>query len=87
LALWPALAGRRGATGVLRPAVTVGASVVLAGLLGTFVVELQRGGDLTGLTERAVAGAQAVWPLVVVVALRRQPSRSTRMSNAWSQPS
>jgi hypothetical membrane protein len=89
LALWPALAGRRGATGVLRPAVTVGASVVLVGLLGWFVVELQGGGELTGLSERAVAGTQAVWPLVVVVALRRarQPRRSPRMSNAWSQPS
>ena len=71
LALWPALAARRGATGILRPAVTVGASVALTGLLGWFVVELQGGGDLTGLSERAVAGAQAVWPLVVVVALRR----------------
>ncbi len=71
LALWPALAGRRGATGVLRPALTVGASAALVGLLGWFVVELQGGGDLTGLSERAVAGAQAVWPLVVVVALRR----------------
>lgn len=89
LALWPALAGRRGTTGILKPVVTVGASVVLVGLLGWFVVELQDGGDLTGLTERAVAGAQAVWPLVVVVALRRarQPRRSPRMSNAWSQPS
>ncbi|NUU18567.1 DUF998 domain-containing protein [Cellulomonas humilata] len=87
LALWPALAGRRGATGILRPVVTVGASVGLVGLLGWFVVELQGGGDLTGLTERAVAGAQAVWPLVVVVALRRQTSRSTSTSNAWSHPS
>jgi hypothetical membrane protein len=72
LALWPALALRRGATGVLRPAVSVGASAVLVGLLGVFVVELQAGGAATGLTERAVAGAQALWPLVVVVALRRE---------------
>lgn len=75
LALWPALAARRGAAGVLRPAVTVGASAVLTGLLGWFVVELQGDGDLIGLSERAVAGAQAVWPLVVVVALRRAASR------------
>ena len=71
LALWPALAARRGATGILSPAVTVGASAALTGLLGWFVVELQGDGDLIGLSERAVAGAQAVWPLVVVVALRR----------------
>ena len=92
LALWPALARRRGATGILRPAVAVGASAALVGLLGVFVVELQGGGAATGLTERAVAGAQAVWPLVVVVALRReaagrQPSRSARTSNAESHPS
>jgi hypothetical protein len=92
LALWPALARRRGATGILRPAVAVGASAALVGLLGVFVVELQGGGAATGLAERAVAGAQAVWPLVVVVALRReaagrQPSRSARTSNAESHPS
>ncbi len=92
LALWPALAGRRGATGILRPAVAVGASAALVGLLGVFVVELQGGGAATGLAERAVAGAQAVWPLVVVVALGReaagrQPSRSARTSNAESHPS
>ncbi|MET0787921.1 MAG: DUF998 domain-containing protein [Cellulomonas sp.] len=72
LALWPAFSRRRAATGILRPAVGVGASVVLVGLLGAFVLELQAGGDATGLTERAVAGAQALWPLVVVVALRRE---------------
>ena len=71
LALWPALAARRGATGILRPAVTVGASAVLVGLLVCFVVELQHDGDAVGLSERAVAGAQALWPLAVVVALRR----------------
>ncbi|WP_456845873.1 DUF998 domain-containing protein [Cellulomonas sp. P5_C6] len=71
LALWPAFARRRGATGILRPAVAVGASVVLVGLLGVFVVELQAGGGAVGLTERAVAGAEALWPLVVVLALRR----------------
>lgn len=72
LALWPALAWRRGAAGVLRPAVGIGASAVLVGLLGVFVVELQRDGDAIGLTERLVAGAQALWPLVVTAALRRR---------------
>lgn len=75
LALWPALAWRRGETrGVLRPAVGLGAAAVLAGLLVLFVLELQGltpdGGAATGLTERLVAGAQACWPLVVVVSLR-----------------
>jgi hypothetical protein len=88
LALWPAAAARRGGVGVLRPAVTVGASAVLTGLLGWFVVELQGGGDLTGLSERAVAGAQALWPLVVVIALRAaQDTCPASSSNAESQPS
>ena len=87
LALWPALAARRGATGILRPAVTVGASVALVGLLGVFVVELQGGGDAIGLTERAVAGAQALWPLVVVVALRRAVARRTPQVPNVSPPS
>lgn len=60
---------------VLGPAAGVGAAVVLTGLLVLFVVELQGltpdGGAATGLTERLVAGAQALWPLVVVLALRR----------------
>ncbi|MDM7830626.1 DUF998 domain-containing protein [Cellulomonas edaphi] len=72
LALWPALAWRRGGTGALRPAVGIAASVVLVGLLGAFVLELQRDGDAVGLTERLVAGAQALWPLAVVVWLRRR---------------
>ncbi|WP_456825849.1 DUF998 domain-containing protein [Cellulomonas sp. P5_E12] len=76
LALWPALARRRGATGVLRPAVGLGASAALVGLLGVFVVELQVDGDAVGLSERALAGAQALWPLVVVVALRRDARRA-----------
>ena len=76
LALWPALPRRRGGTGVLRPAVGLGASAALVGLLGVFVVELQVDGDAVGLSERALAGAQALWPLVVVVALRRDARRA-----------
>jgi len=76
LGLWPALAARRGEKGVLSPEVAIPASVVLLGLVGVFVAELQQitpdDGALTGLTERLVAGAQSLWPLVVVVALRRR---------------
>ena len=75
LALWPALSARRG-PGILRPAVQVTASAGLVGLLAAFGAELARDGDAIGLTERALAGAQALWPLVVVVALRRPPERS-----------
>lgn len=82
LALWPALAWRRSAAddprtrpAVMHPAVALGASAALVALLAWFVLELQgvgpAGGAHTGLAERAVAGAQAVWPLVVVLALRR----------------
>jgi hypothetical membrane protein len=77
LAVWPALAGRRGAAGVLAPAVTVGASVALGGTLGWFVRELQSDSDAVGRSERVLAGAEALWPLVVVVALRR-PGCSAR---------
>lgn len=97
LALWPALAWRRGhrhqqrhrpgaagsapgprAHAVLSAPVAVGAATALTGLLALFVLELQGltpdDGAATGLTERLVAGAQALWPLVVVVALRRAAS-------------
>jgi len=69
LALWPALAWRRdrSAPWVLRPTVSIVAAAVLVGLLGWFVVELYRDGPWIGVTERLVAGAQALWPLVVAL--------------------
>lgn len=82
LSLWPALAWRRtreDRPAVLAPRVAVTAAVVLSGLLAWFLLELQQAtptsGALTGLTERLVAGAQSVWPLVVVVGLVRHGSR------------
>lgn len=76
LGLWPALAARSRETGVLSRKVAVPASVVLLALVGVFVAELQQvtpdGGAATGLTERLVAGAQSLWPLVVTVALWRR---------------
>lgn len=76
LALWPAAAARPGGRGPLRRRWSAVASAGLVGLLGGFVLELQgvgpAGGALTGLTERALAGAQSLWPLVVVVTLRHQ---------------
>ncbi|MBO1751211.1 DUF998 domain-containing protein [Actinotalea sp. BY-33] len=75
LSLWPLGAWRREGTGPLRREVAWGAAAVLTGLLVWFVLELQQvtstGGALTGASERVVAGAQAVWPLVVVLWLRR----------------
>ncbi|MBX9243513.1 DUF998 domain-containing protein [Actinotalea ferrariae] len=77
LSLWPAFAWRRGerVPVVLRPVVGLAAAVVLLALLVLFVLELQGltpdGGAATGATERWLAGAQALWPLAVVLGLRR----------------
>lgn len=63
LTVWPGLAGV--------PSRRAGwaASGVLAVAMVWLGVEL--GGPRAGLAERAVAGAQALWPLATVVALRR----------------
>lgn len=73
LALWPALGTRRGegTPAVLRPRVGVTASLVLLGALGAFVATLQGAADAVGLSERVLAAAQALWPLVVVLGVRR----------------
>lgn len=74
LAAWPALAGQRSARApaVLRPAVAVPAAAVLLGLLTWFGAELAADRGLVGLSERAAAGAQAVWPLATVTLARRE---------------
>ncbi len=66
LTLWPVLAGA--------PSHRAGwlAGGVLAVALGWFALEL--GGPRSGLAERVVAGAQALWPLAVAWSLR---SRTT----------
>jgi hypothetical membrane protein len=71
VAAWPAVGGRRGtgvAAGLRRPVARVAAAVLL-GLVGWFAVELN--GPRTGLAERVAAGAQALWPLAVVLTDRR----------------
>ena len=51
------------------------AAGMLLGLLVWFGAELIAGGRQFGLAERVLAGAQAVWPLAVVLACRRsQPA-------------
>ena len=75
LALWPACAWRREARkalapGLLRRPCSVTAAAVLFCLLGWFAAELQGGTGLVGLTERLLAGAEAVWPLAVVLSAR-----------------
>jgi Protein of unknown function (DUF998) len=75
IAAWPALAARRLPP---RPLVLSGygsaaVTVVSAALLGWLFIETQGGGDL-GLAERVTTSAQACWPFVVALALRRGTS-------------
>jgi hypothetical membrane protein len=70
LAFWAVLAASRPPAGpLLSPAASAAASAVLAGLVVWFALEIH--GGQRGLAERAAAGAQALWPLAVVVSTRR----------------
>jgi hypothetical membrane protein len=79
LGAWPIFAARRA---TLNPALRIDASVVASGVLLGFVawfVSELRGGR-SGFAERVAAGAEALWPLVVVTAARRAAARaSTRL--------
>lgn len=73
LAGWPALAWRRDRPvphGLSLP-IAVVAALVLLGLICWFASELYGEGDFVGLSERMAAGAQALWPLAVVILARR----------------
>lgn len=72
LAAWPLAAGKRGSLvpAWLRPAACAAAAGVLLGLLVWFGTELIGGGRQVGLAERVLAGAEAMWPLAVVLACR-----------------
>jgi hypothetical membrane protein len=75
IAAWPALAARRLPP---RPLVLSGygsaaVTVVSAALLGWLFIEAHGGGVL-GLAERLTTSAQACWPFVVALALRRGSS-------------
>jgi hypothetical membrane protein len=74
LSLWPWFAS--GSAGLPRRW-GVAASAVLLALLGWLAVELGDD-DLVGLSERLLAGAQALVPLGVVLALRRPAARMDR---------
>jgi hypothetical protein len=64
LALWPA------ASQIPSRRLAAVATLVLLVLLAGLGVGL-RHGDILGLTERLLAGAEALWPLVAVLSLRR----------------
>jgi hypothetical membrane protein len=74
MAIWPVAAARRGgaAQGTpwgLRLPVALVATVVLLLFNGWFGLSLLPH-DLVGVSERATAGAEALWPLVVVLSTR-----------------
>lgn len=77
LAVWPALSAK--------PSVVVGrvATSVLLGLLAWLAVAL-RESSFVGLSERIVAGSQALWPLAVAVTLLRGRKRAARQIPAGS---
>ncbi|MHB8274817.1 MAG: DUF998 domain-containing protein [Dermatophilaceae bacterium] len=77
LALWPAFAwirprlpGQAFET-ILGPRVSAAATGTLLLTLAWFFDELLVSGQRVGLAERVAAGTQAVWPLVVVLSVRR----------------
>ena len=76
LTTWPAGAWRRGPAvpWALRPAVAAVVVAVLLALVAWFGAELVAGAGQTGLAERIAGGAEALWPLAVVVSccLRRR---------------
>nr|WP_231134543.1 DUF998 domain-containing protein [Motilibacter deserti] len=77
LSVWP-VCGRpadQRALPLLRAVPAVGAAALLTGLVAWFAVEVAAGGARLGLAERLAAGAQAVWPLLVVLTARGGPRR------------
>jgi hypothetical membrane protein len=84
LAVWPAFAWVRRhrpeqiVAAVLEPRVSAAATCALLLAVGWFFTELLAGGNRVGLAERVAAGTQALWPLVVVLSLRKaQPNLGT----------
>jgi hypothetical membrane protein len=79
LGAWPLFAAhRRSLAPLLARGISTVASAFLLGLVIWFLAEVH-GGE-RGLAERAAAGAQALWPLAVVVTTRRVSDRSGRMT-------
>lgn len=79
LTLWPAFSGlpdRR--TGIV-------VTTVMLMLLGWLGVELAGDGSHLGLSERLLAGFQALWPLIVVLVLLRSPQHRRRAGAVVSE--
>ena len=86
MALWPAGAWRRAPSVPwgLRPAVCACAVAALLALTAWFCAELVTGAGQSGLAERSVGLAQALWPLMVVLSCRF-PSRAISGSTAYAR--
>jgi hypothetical protein len=70
LGAWPLFTGRRKSkSSVLSLSVGVMAAGVMLGCVSWFVGELH--GGQRGLAERMAAGTEALWPLIAVLALRK----------------
>lgn len=80
LGVWPAFAWIRRqvpahtVAAVLGPRVSAAATCVLVLAVAWFFAELLAGSQRVGLAERVAAGAEALWPLAVVLSLRRLPT-------------
>lgn len=76
LGSWPAFTARRASRApLLSVPISAAATVALLALVLSFVVELHQG--QRGLAERAAAGAEALWPLAIVVTTRRALARES----------
>ena len=84
LAVWPAFASTRtrvpGRTlpALLGPRASAVATCTLLLTLGWFFGEQLLSGQRVGLAERVAAGAQALWPLAVVLSARRALTQPTQ---------
>jgi hypothetical membrane protein len=77
LAAWPLFAFRTqpGTALGLRRHVSIAGATLLFALIAAFAQQLYGGGAQIGLFERAVAGAEALWPCFVVLTTQTQTQR------------
>jgi hypothetical protein len=78
LSLWPSAAySSRARVTVLGLRASTAATLAMLALLVTFAIQ-RNGGGHVGLTERVLAGAQALWPATVVLTLLSAGRRTSR---------
>ncbi|HUY05837.1 MAG TPA: DUF998 domain-containing protein [Acidimicrobiales bacterium] len=78
LAVWPAFsASKEDAANGLSPLVLKCSAVILLGLVAWFALETH--GSQRGLAERMAAGAESIWPLVIIAYQGRSRSHVSRI--------